>query len=66
MTEIKKTINEWANEYETVVLDPDGFEKHVNWDTPLTRKEFLQGMMGSTIQFGPKINEALDNLRYMD
>jgi len=66
MTEIKTTINEWANEYETVVLDPDGFPKSVTWDTPLTRKEFLQGVMGSTIVFGPKINEALNNLRYMD
>ena len=66
MTEIKKTINEWVNEYETAVLNLDGFPKYVTWDTPLTRKEFLQGMMGSTIMFGPKICEALNNLRYMD
>lgn len=66
MTEIKMTINEWVNEYETEVLDPDGFPKDVTWETPLTRKEFLQEMMGSTIQFGPKINEALNNLRYMN
>lgn len=62
MAEVKKTIDEWCTEYETVIMDADGFPKHTTWDTPLTRKEFLQGMMGSTIQFGSKINEAFKNL----
>lgn len=67
MSEQRKTIEEWSKEYETVVMDADGFPKGFEWETTLlTRKEFLQGMMGSTIQFGPKINQALDNLKYMD
>ncbi len=59
MTEARKTIVEWCKEYEAVIVNANGFPKPFSWDSEVTRNEFLQGMMGSTIQFTPKIVEAL-------
>ena len=60
----KKTIQEWCNQYETVIISYDGF-RDKNANDLLTKKEFLQGMMVSTIQFNPKILKALDELKDM-
>ena len=60
----KKTIQEWCNQYETVIMSYDGF-RDKNENDLLTKKEFLQGMMVSTIQFNPKILKAFDELKDM-
>lgn len=64
MSEIKQTIEQWANQYETKIIDADGFPKHINWEKALfTREEFLIGAMKSTIVFGPKILAEFDKLK---
>lgn len=67
MREITKTIEEWSIEYETVILSVSGTPKGFKWETSqLTRREFLETASVSTIQFGPKIHNGLDALRYMN
>ena len=47
----KKTIEEWSEEYEIEILDPDGFDRSDPdlMNKKFTKKEFKEGLILSTI-----------------
>lgn len=47
----KKTIEEWAEEFDVKVLDPDGFDRTDPnlYNKKFTIEEFKKGLMSSTI-----------------
>ena len=61
MTEEKKTIPEWEEEYGVDILDPDGFDRSDPnlYEKKFTKEEFEEGLMYCTIQCQPPEEETL-------
>lgn len=58
----KRTIVEWEKEFETKVMDGDGFPQDTNrFITLFTEEEFLNNCRTSTIIFSYKMREAMEN-----
>lgn len=58
-----KTIEQWEKEFDTQVLDGDGFPEGTKRnETLFTEKEFVKNCWTSTIMFSDKINVAMKSM----
>ncbi len=49
MPELRRPVD-WQHEFDYVVLDPDGWRRDgKSWDEPITRDEYSQRLMWSTV-----------------
>lgn len=63
----KKTIYEWAEEFESELLSTDGFRRDIDWNLSLVNKnEFIEGAKRCSMKISPKLIWAFEdyNLKF--